>query len=87
MIIKFKDILPNPNRDLKFNPLDPVKVSALEASINSTGFWDNVVVRRCPTQPSKFEQAYGHQRVQAAARKGLSGPLDPLLRALAGDPP
>jgi hypothetical protein len=71
VIIKFKDILPNPNRDLKFNPLDPVKVSALEASINSTGFWDNVVVRRCPTQPSKFEQAYGHQRVQAAKNAGL----------------
>ena len=71
MIIKFKDILPNPNRDLKFNPLDPVKVSALEASINSTGFWDNVVVRRCPTQQSKFEQAYGHQRVQAAKNAGL----------------
>ena len=71
MIITFKDILPNPNRDMKFNPLDPAKVDALITSINSTGFWDNVVVRRCPTQPSKFEQAYGHQRLEAARRAGL----------------
>jgi ParB/RepB/Spo0J family partition protein len=72
MNIQLKNILPNPNRDLKFNPLDQVKVDALFASINDTGFWDNVVVRKSPTTTGKYEQAYGHQRLEAAKKAGLT---------------
>jgi ParB/RepB/Spo0J family partition protein len=72
MLIKFKDILPNPNRDLKANPLDADKIAELVSSINTTGFWDNVVVRRCKDQTGKFELAYGHHRLAAAIAAGLT---------------
>lgn len=70
MILKLKDILPNPNRDLKANPLDPVKITELVASINTTGFWDNVVVRK--NKAGKYECAYGHHRLAAAIQAGLT---------------
>lgn len=69
MILKFKDVLPNPNRDLVRNPLDENKVNELVDSINETGFWDNVVVRLRPDK--KAECAYGHTRIAAAIKAGL----------------
>src|ERR1035438_9159850 len=70
MILKLKDILPNPNRDLKANPLDPAKIAELVASINTTGFWDNVVVRK--NAAGKYELAYGHHRLAAAIEAGIT---------------
>src|ERR1039458_6702137 len=70
MKLKFKDILPNPNRDLASNPLDPVKTDELVASINATGFWDNVVIRM--NKAGKPEMAYGHHRLAAAIKAGLT---------------
>jgi hypothetical protein len=69
MKLKFKDVLPNPWRDLKGNPLKPDKVNELVSSINTTGFWDNVVVRK--NKAGKYELAYGHHRVAAAIKAGL----------------
>src|ERR1035437_10086747 len=69
MKLKFKDVLPNPYRDLKGNPLLKEKIAELVASINTTGFWDNVVVRK--NKAGKYELAYGHHRVQAAIEAGL----------------
>lgn len=69
MLLKLKDILPNPNRDLRANPLDAAKIDELVASINTTGFWDNVVVRK--NQEGKYELAYGHHRLAAAIKAGL----------------
>jgi hypothetical protein len=69
MILKLKDILPNPFRDLKSNPLIEDKVEELVGSINLTGFWDNVVVRK--NADGKYELAYGHHRLAAALRAGL----------------
>lgn len=69
MILKLKDILPNPHRDLKGNPLVEAKVVELVGSINLTGFWDNVVVRK--NTVGKYELAYGHHRLAAAIRAGL----------------
>lgn len=70
MILKFKDILPNPNRDLINNPLNPDKVNELVDSINETGFWDNVVVR-LRAKDHRPECAYGHTRIAAAIKVGL----------------
>jgi ParB-like nuclease domain len=67
--IAFKDILPNPNRDLKGNPLREDKITELIVSINTTGFWDNVVVRK--NKAGKYELAYGHHRMEACKRAGL----------------
>lgn len=69
MILKLKDILPNPYRDLKANPLIEGKILSLMDSINQTGFWDNVVVRK--NAQGKYELAYGHHRLAAAIRAGL----------------
>ncbi len=69
MKLKFKDVLPNPYRDLKGNPLLKEKIAELLLSINATGFWDNCVVRK--NKAGKYELAYGHHRVQAAIEAGL----------------
>lgn len=69
MKLKLKSILPNPYRDLKGNPLRRDKIEELIASINTTGFWDNVVVRK--NKDGKYELAYGHHRVQAAIEVGI----------------
>lgn len=70
MKLKLKEILPNPYRDLTRNPLKPEKLKELEASINDTGFWDNVVVRK--NKEGKYELAYGHHRLEAAIRSGIT---------------
>ena len=69
MKLKFKDVLSNPYRDLKGNPLLKEKIAELVASINTTGFWDNVVCRK--NKDGKYELAYGHHRVAAAIEAGL----------------
>ena len=68
--IKLCDIRPNPNRDLKFNPLNEEKITALMASIGETGFWTNVIVRKA-TDGKGYEQAYGHHRIEAARRSNI----------------
>jgi hypothetical protein len=68
--IKLSDIRPNPNRDLKFNPFNENKITALMASIGETGFWTNVIVRKSPDGKG-YEQAYGHHRIEAARRSGI----------------
>jgi len=70
MKLKLKDILPNPFRDLKSNPLIEEKIEELVGSINLTGFWDNVVVRI--NAAGKAELAYGHHRLAAALRAGIA---------------
>lgn len=69
MRLKLDEILVNPYRDLKRNPLDPRTVYRLKRSINSTGFWDNIVIRK--NAEGKYEQAYGHHRVEAARQAGI----------------
>jgi hypothetical protein len=69
MRLKLKEILANPFRDVKRNPLDEAKVAELVSSIHDTGFWDNVVVRK--NKAGKFELAYGHHRIAAAIKAGI----------------
>lgn len=70
MKIRFVDIKPNPYRDLVSNPLREDKIEALIESIRETGFWDNVVVRK--NAKGEYELAYGHHRVHAAIKAGLT---------------
>jgi hypothetical protein len=70
VILKLKDVKPNPNRDLVRNPLDEAKVDELVSSIKDTGFWDNVVVRK--NKDGDYECAYGHTRIAAAKKAGLT---------------
>ncbi len=70
MKLKIRDVLPNPFRDLKGNPPLPEKIAELKDSINATGFWDNVVVRK--NKDGKYERAYGEHRCRAAIEAGVT---------------
>lgn len=70
MLLQLKDIKPNPFRDLKRNPLIQGVIDELVSSINDTGFWDNVLVRK--NAQGDYELAYGHTRVAAALEAGLT---------------
>ncbi len=60
--IKHKQNKPNPNRDMEHYPIHRDKVEILKASIRTTGFWDNLLVRKTGAH---FEVAYGHHRLAA----------------------
>jgi len=59
------DIEKNPHRDLTANPVNQDRVKELLESFERTGFWDNIVVREHPTKDSKYQLAYGHNRLTA----------------------
>lgn len=69
MKIKLKDIKPNPYRDLSKYPIKQDRVESLKASIEQTGFWDNVLARPAGKQ---FELAYGHNRFIALQQLGIT---------------
>ncbi len=60
--IKLKQLTPNPYRDMAHYPIHREKVEMLKASIRTTGFWDNLLVRK---NGSHYEVAYGHHRLEA----------------------
>jgi hypothetical protein len=68
MRFKLKDVLPNPYRNLKRYHFDPQKIAQLRESIQSTGFWDNIVARKAENN-GKVEIAYGHHRIEALKKE------------------
>jgi len=72
MKIKIDHIDANPHRDLARNPLSEEQVSKLVDSIDRTGFWDNLVVRQNPADPTRYQLAYGHNRLEACRRLALA---------------
>src|SRR5881392_1032941 len=60
MKFKIEDIQSNPFRHLEHYPIRRDKVEALIRSINTTGFWENVVGRLI--DDGKAQLAYGHHR-------------------------
>ena len=63
MLIKVKDIKPNPFRNIESYKIDPAKVDSLKTSIAETSFWDNLLVRSCGK--AAYQLAYGHHRLEA----------------------
>lgn len=63
MKVKVKDLKPNPFRDLPHYPIDRRRVEILKNSIDSTGFWDNILGRK--NKDGEIEIAYGHHRLVA----------------------
>lgn len=55
----------NPYRKIDTYPIDRAKVEALKTSIRETDFWDNILVRKSPKNPGRYELAYGHHRITA----------------------
>ena len=62
--VALKDVLPNPYREIEEYGLDEHKLESLEKSINTTGFWNNLMARQ--NAQGALEIAYGHHRIQAA---------------------
>jgi hypothetical protein len=62
MKVKIKDLHPNPYRDMENYPINREKVETLIASIEHTGFWDNILAR---DKDGVIQIAYGHHRLTA----------------------
>jgi hypothetical protein len=65
MQVKVSKIMPNPFRDLENYPVLQSEIEKKKASINKTGFWDNVMAREHPDKKGYFQLAYGHTRIEA----------------------
>ena len=65
MKIQIKQLEPNPYRDMDHYPISEEKVQRLIASINQTGFWDNIPVRK---HGDTYQISYGHHRLMALRR-------------------
>ena len=63
MLVKIKNIEPNPFRHVERYPLRPEKLAALKQSMESTGFWDNIVARPHPAGKGRYQIAFGHHRL------------------------
>ena len=72
MKIAVRDLLPNPFRHLERYPIDEAKVEALVHSIRDTSFWDNLLARKAPDNAGKKEIAYGHHRLMALKKAGVT---------------
>jgi len=68
MLIKVKNIKPNPFRKIEKYPIDRAKVEALKTSIKDTSFWDNILARKVN---GHYEIAYGHHRWIAIKELGI----------------
>ena len=71
--IDFDRIENNPYRDLERNPLAEEHIESLQRSVEQTGFWNSCIVRPHPTKPNHFQLMFGHARLTAAKRAGLTG--------------
>ena len=68
MLVQLRDLLPNPFRDFKVDPIDPQVVKKLRDSIKEDGFWGGVVCRRVN---GDVQICAGQHRVDAAIDAGL----------------
>jgi len=62
----------NPYRRLHTYPYIESKIDALMRSIADVGLWPSVIARPLDDRLWKYEIAFGHHRIEAARRSGLS---------------
>lgn len=72
MKIKVADLEPNPFRNMEKYPIDRNRIESLKNSIKEKTFWDNILVRKHPTKPGKFQLSYGHHRWIALKEIGIT---------------
>lgn len=70
MKIKVKDIMPNPFRKIESYPINEEVVVFLMQSIEDLEFW-SITGRKHPELKGKYQQAFGHHRIEAARRLKL----------------
>ena len=66
-MIKLIDVVNNPYRDFKLDPINPETVQKMEDSIEELGFWGGLAVRKAGT---KYQLAFGHHRLEALRKLG-----------------
>ena len=76
MKISLQDLRPNPYRDAAHYPIHREKLEALKASIRSTGFWDNILLRQAE-DGKHYEIAYGHHRLEALRELAAEKVIEP----------
>jgi ParB-like chromosome segregation protein Spo0J len=69
MQVTLADLEPNPTRDLRVDPIDPLVVTELRISIQQDGFWGGIICNR--TSDGRLQIAAGHHRVCAALEAGI----------------
>lgn len=67
-----KTIATNPYRRLHSYPYIETKIDALQRSIADVGLWPSVIARPLDDRLWKYELAFGHHRIEAARRSGLT---------------
>ena len=67
--VSLLSVNPNPHRYLNHYPWKENKVAALQHSIADVGLWESIIVRE---QGEVFEMAFGHHRLEAARREGMT---------------
>jgi hypothetical protein len=71
--IDVADIGSNPYRDEDHYPLIGEKLAALKASMEKTGFWENLEVRLAPKGSKfKYQIPYGHHRLAVLRQLGIT---------------
>lgn len=65
--VPLHEVRPNPFRCIGDYVLDEGKIAQLRASIRSSGFWTNILLRK--TDAGEFQLQYGHHRHEAARRE------------------
>lgn len=67
-----KEIAINPYRRLHAYPYIDSKLEALQRSIAEVGLWPSVIARPLKDRLWRYEMAFGHHRIEAARRSGLT---------------
>jgi hypothetical protein len=70
--VAIADIGSNPYRDADHYPLIKEKLDALKASIEKTGFWENLEVRAVTGLIYKYQIPYGHHRLEVLKMLGIT---------------
>ena len=79
--ISLRKVDPNPYRMLGDYPYSEEKLSVLVRSIKDVGLWEGVIGRE---KDDRVEIAFGHHRIEAAKRAGLSD-VNVVIRDLSDD--
>lgn len=69
MLLKLKELKPNPFRNFRIDPIDEARVDQLVVSIKQDDFWSGPVVRQ--NRDGDYEILAGQHRVLAAIKSGI----------------
>ncbi len=77
MKLNILHIKPNPYRDMDIDPINEEAVESLKRSIEDHDFWNGLLVRK---QDKEYQLVFGHHRLEAAKRAGITEVEVPIVR-------